>query len=116
MQAKVRTLLNRTQPIPGFRYADVRVVDGPGEPELWVEIQAQAQRRGLCSICERPAPTCDHLERREWRHVGLWRMVTRLFYAPRRVDCAVHGVHVEAMPWNEGKLPWTRAMMVFLAR
>jgi transposase len=116
MQAKVKTLLNRTQPIPGFCYADVRVVEGPGAPELWVELQAHAQRRAVCSICERPAPTYDHLERREWRHVGLWRIVTRLFYTPRRVHCAVHGVHVEAMPWNEGKRPWTRAMMVFLAR
>ena len=25
-------------------------------------------------------------------------------------------MRVEAMPWNEGKRPWTRAMMVFLAR
>jgi transposase len=40
----------------------------------------------------------------------------RFFYAPRRVCCAVHGVRVEAMPWAEGKRPWTRAMMVFLAR
>jgi transposase len=116
MQVKVKTLLNRTQPIPGFCYADVRLVKGPGEPELWVEIQAHAQRQGLCSICERPAPTYDHLERREWRHVGLWGIVTHLFCTPRRVNCAVHGVHVEAMPWNEGKRPWTRAMMVFLAR
>ena len=116
MQVQVKTLLNRTQPIPGFCYADVRLVEGPGEPELWVEIKAHAQRRGLCSICERPAPTYDHLERREWRHVGLWRIVTRLFYAPRRVACAEHGVRVEAMSWNEGKRPWTRAMMVFLAR
>jgi len=32
------------------------------------------------------------------------------------VSCPEHGVRVEAMPWNEGKRPWTRAMMVFLAR
>lgn len=116
MQVKVKTLLNQTQPIPGFCYADVRLVEGPGAPELWVEIKAHAQRQGLCSICLRPAPTYDHLERREWQHVGLWRIVTRLFCVPRRVNCPVHGVHVEAMPWSEGKRPWTRAMMVFLAR
>lgn len=116
MQVKVKTLLNKTQPIPGFKYADVRIVEGPGGPELWAEIQPHAQRRGRCSICQALAPSYDHLERREWQHVGLWRIVTRLFYTPRRVNCAVHGVHVEAMPWNEGKRPWTRAMMVFLAR
>ena len=116
MQVKVKTLLNRTQPIPGFRYADVRLVAGAGAPELWVEIEAHEQRPGRCSICERPAPTHDHLKRREWRHVGLWQMVTRLFYTPRRVNCPEHGVHVEAMSWNVGKRPWTLAMMVFLAR
>lgn len=116
MQMKVKTLLNKTQPIPGFCYADVRLAEGPAESELWVEIKAHAQRRGRCSICDRLAPTYDHLDRREWRHVGLWRIATRLFYTPRRVDCPEHGIHVEAMPWNEGKRPWTRAMMVFLAR
>ena len=116
MQVKVKTVLNRTQPIPGFKYESVRLVESPGEPEIWVEIAAHAQRPGRCSICELPAPTYDHLDRREWQHVGLWRIVTRFFYAPRRVDCPEHGVRVEMMPWNEGKRPWTRAMMVFLAR
>ena len=116
MQVKVKTLLNRTQPIPGFQYADVRLVEGPRGPELWGQIEAHRQRAGCCSVCERPAPTYDHLSRREWTHVGLWHMVTRLFYAPRRVRCPEHGVRVEAMPWSEGKRPWTRAMLVFLAR
>lgn len=116
MQVKVQTLLNRTHPMPGFRYADVRLVEGPGGPELWVEIDAHAQRPGRCALCERPAPTYDHRDRREWRHVAPWHIPTRFCYAPRRVRCAVHGVRVEAMPWNEGKRPWTRAMMVFLAR
>ena len=116
MQVKVKTLLNRTQPIPGFRYADVRLVEGPGGPELAVEIEAHAQRPGLCSICELPAPTYDHLDRRSWRHVAPWRLATTFFCTPRRVSCAVHGVRVESLPWSEGKRPWTRAMMVFLAR
>ena len=46
MQVKVKTLLNRTQPIPGFCYADVRLVEGPGEPELWVEIEAHRATAG----------------------------------------------------------------------
>ena len=83
MQVKVKTLLNKTQPIPGFKYADVRLVEGPRGLELWGEIEAHRQRAGCCSVCERLAPTHDHLSRREWRHGGLWRIVTRLFYAPR---------------------------------
>jgi hypothetical protein len=67
MQTKVKTLLNRTQPIPGFYYADVRLVESPGAPELWVQIEAHAQRPGRCSICKAPAPTYDHLAQRDWR-------------------------------------------------
>ena len=37
-------------------------------------------------------------------------------YAPRRVQCAEHGVVVEHIPWSEGKRPVTYAMMGFLAR
>lgn len=116
MQAKVKTVLNRTQPIPGFCYAVVRMLEGPKGPELEVEIEAHAQRPGRCSICKQPAPTYDRLERRGWIHVPLWHIVTTFFYAPRRVSCVEHGVRVESLPWSEGKRPWTRAMMVFLAR
>ena len=37
-------------------------------------------------------------------------------YAPRRVECAEHGVVVEHIPWSDGKRPVTCAMMGFLAR
>ena len=43
-------------------------------------------------------------------------MAVWFLYAPRRVECAEHGVVVEHLPWNEGKRPLTTAMMVFLAR
>ena len=116
MQLRVKTLLNRTHPIPGFTYASVTLKDTLGPLEVWVEIAAHRQRGGRCSDCGALAPTYDHLPRREWRHVPPWGIPMRWFYAPRRVTCPEHGVRVEAMPWNEGKRPWTRAMMVFLAR
>ena len=116
MQVKVKTVLNRTQPIPGFKYISVRLGDGPGGMELCADIEAHEQRDGRCSVCETPAPTYDHLPQRVWRHVGLWLIPVWFFYAPRRVNCPKHGPTVEVMPWNEGKRPWTRAMMVFLAR
>ena len=116
MQLRVKTLLNRTHPLPGFTYASVTLNDTLGPLEVWVEIAAHRQRAARCAGCGDPAPTYDHLPRREWRHVPPWGIPMRWFYAPRRVTCPAHGVRVEAMPWNEGKRPWTRAMMVFLAR
>ena len=71
MQVQVKTVLNKTHPIPGFRYASVRLVDGPGEVELWGKIEAHAQRRGRCSVCAQAAATYDHLARREWTPVAV---------------------------------------------
>ena len=67
-------------------------------------------------MCNKPGPTYDHLPSREWEHVPVWGMPALVEYSLRRISCAEHGVRVEALPWSEGKRPWTRAMLVFLAR
>ncbi|MGA9255942.1 MAG: ISL3 family transposase [Terracidiphilus sp.] len=72
--------------------------------------------RGRCSQCQKPAPGYDRLAERCWLFVPLWGIPTHFRYAPRRVECAEHGVMVEQIPWSEGKRPVTRAMMGFLAR
>jgi len=33
----------------------------------------------------------------------LWGIPTYYLYAPRRVECASHGVVVEHIPWSDGK-------------
>jgi transposase len=72
--------------------------------------------RGQCSECRQPAPGYDRLPERWWLFVPLWGIKTYFLYAPRRVQCAEHGVVVEHIPWSEGKRPITTAMMGFLAR
>jgi transposase len=71
---------------------------------------------GGCSKCRQPAPGYDRLPERWWRFIPLWGIVSWFLYAPRRVECAVHGVVVEYLPWSDGKRPITLAMMGFLAR
>jgi len=39
-----------------------------------------------------------------------------LRYAPRRVACVHHGIHVERVPWAEGKEHMTKSYQSFLAR
>jgi len=58
----------------------------------------------------------NRLAQRRRLFVPLWGIVTWFLYAPRRVECAQHGVVVEQIPRNEGKRPVTVAMMGFLAR
>jgi len=72
--------------------------------------------RGRCARCRRPAPGYDRLPQRRWLFVPLWGIPTHFCYAPRRVECAEHGVVVEHIPWSDGKRPVTCAMMGFLAR
>jgi hypothetical protein len=45
----------------------------------------------------------DRLPQRRWLFVPLWGIPTNFCYAPRRVECAEHGVVVEHIPWNDGK-------------
>jgi transposase len=88
-----------------------------GEAEV-IEIKLEPHRgmRGRCSQCQQPAPGYDRLPERRWQFVPLWGIRTDFLYAPRRLECAEHGVIVEHIPWSEGQRPVTCAMMGFLAR
>jgi transposase len=88
-----------------------------GKPEcIEITLAAHGGMRGRCSECRRPAPGYDRLPERRWLFVPLWGIPTWFRYAPRRVECAEHGVMVEHIPWSDGKRPVTCAMMGFLAR
>jgi transposase len=116
MQLEVKTILNRIQHFVGFVYQEVRLRSPWGKLRLEVAIQAHRGIRGKCSECRQPAPGYDRLAERSWLFVPLWGITTHFLYAPRRVQCAEHGVVVEHIPWSEGKRPITTAMMGFLAR
>lgn len=86
------------------------------ESEIEVQVEAHGGRRGRCSQCRQPSPGYDRLDERRWQFVPLWGIAVWFVYAPRRVECAEHGVVVEHIPWSAGKRPLTTAMMGFLAR
>jgi transposase len=96
----------------GFVYREVRML----ESEIEVQVEAHGGRRGRCSQCRQPSPGYDRLDERRWQFVPLWGIAVWFVYAPRRVECAEHGVVVEHIPWSAGKRPLTTAMMGFLAR
>ena len=101
----------------GFVYRDVRLLGPAGRPEsIEIAIEPHNGIRGRCSRCRRPAPGYDRLPPRRWLFVPLWGIPTWFCYAPRRLECAEHGVVVEYIPWSQGKRPITCAMMGFLAR
>lgn len=116
MDVKVSTLLNVTQPLPGFVYEHTRLINSGGKLSIDVEVRGHKQRAARCSKCQCAAPGYDRTEPRAWLCVPLWGIAMTLRYAPRRVTCPTHGVIVESMPWNDGKHPMTIPMMTFLAQ
>src|SRR4051795_7166963 len=44
-------------------------------------------------------------KRRKWRDLSMRKLVLKLRYRPRRVECPRCGVRVEDFPWAE---PWAR--------
>ncbi|MFM7101943.1 MAG: ISL3 family transposase [Verrucomicrobiota bacterium] len=111
----VKTLLNHTQPIPGFVYEDI-AFESEGNGVLPVTIRAREKTRPRCSQCLKPCPGYDDLEGRKWQGVSPWQIRCWCYYQPRRVQCPEHGVVVEHMPWSVGKRPWTLGMMAFLSK
>jgi transposase len=98
-------------------YEEVRMCSGEGKVErIEIKLEPHGGRRGRCWQCQRPAPGYDRLPERRWQFVPLWGIPTYFLYAPRRVECAEHGVVVEHLPWSDGKRPVTYALMGFLAR
>ncbi len=116
MQLEVKTLLNRIQHFVGFVYQDIRLRSSKDKLCMEISLEPHQGIGGKCSQCRQPAPGYDRLPERWWLFVPLWGIVTWFRYAPRRVECAEHGVVVEHIPWSEGKRPVTTAMMGFLAR
>src|SRR6266850_386207 len=116
MQLEVKTILNRIQHFAGFVYQEVRFgYSAKGRLQIHVRLEPHRNCRGNCSECREPAPGYDRLPPRQWLFVPLWGIKTYFFYAPRRVDCSVHGVVVEHIPWSDGKRPVTLSMMCFLS-
>jgi len=117
MQLEVKTILNRIQHFAGFVYREVCFgYSARGRLRIHVCLEPHRSSRGSCSACRKPAPGYDRLPQRSWLFVPLWGIKTYFFYAPRRVDCPVHGVVVEHIPWSDGKRPVTLTMMCFLSR
>lgn len=118
MQLQLRTLLNRVHPIKSFVYADVRLVTPIPDMSARIEARIEPRKNSKphCGKCKKPGPTYDHAPyERRFDFVPLWGLLVFLLYTPRRVECAQCGIHVEALPWANGKSSMTNVYMSFLA-
>ena len=108
----IESLVKETVELQGFRVVKVT----GGVSGLVAMIAPDKRFSPRCSQCVEPAPYRDTRPQRRFRHVPMWGIPVELRYAPRRVSCPrCEGIHVEAMPWVNGKQRMTRALMVTLA-
>jgi len=113
---RIKTILNRLQRQPGFVYGKALLGEESGSLSLQVKIRPRANSRPQCSGCGQPGPGYDRLPQRRFEFVPLWGLKVFFLYAPRRVDCPLCGVRVEALPWASGKQHLTTTFSWFLAR
>jgi len=60
-------------------------------------------------------PTYDHRPKRLFPFIPFWGFSAHLTYRPRRIDCPRHGIHVEHLPWADGKSSIYHPLRSFLA-
>ncbi len=102
---QLKTILNRTQKFKSFVYGAIYWVEGARQPTVEVELHPRKNSRPVCSGCGRKRPGYDRLPARKFEFIPMWGIKVFFLYAPRRANCQACGIHVERMPWSEGKHP-----------
>jgi len=112
----VKSILNKVQPIKGFRYDSVTYSTCVSDAiEVLVVPRVGSQPR--CSGCGRACPTYDHAPQpRIWILPPLFKFALALVYTMRRVKCPACGVVVEKVPWATGKHRLCDGFRLLLAR
>lgn len=113
---QLKTILNRTQKFKSFVYGQAKWIDDAQSPTLEIQISARKGARPICSRCGRRASVYDRMAERRFEFIPFWGILVFFVYAMRRVNCPKCGIHVEAVPWAEGKSPVTTTYAWFLAR
>lgn len=72
-------------------------------------------RRARCPRCNESCSIHDTRPVRTWRDLAFGAQVFWLRYAPRRVNCAKCGVHVEQVPWAADGSRFTRRLEELVA-
>ena len=111
----VKTILNSIEKFKSFVYDKCYWEMINGEKALVIDLLARRNSKGQCGQCNQRCPTYDKLPKRLYQYVPLWNILVYFRYTPRRVSCKAHGVHVEQVPWAEGKERSTKSYQHFLA-
>lgn len=92
----------------GFVHTVIQAVRIDGEA-IVLSVRPWSRYSCLCPVCGKKCNIYDrHTKPRRWRALDLARSKCFLEYAPCRVKCLEHGVHVESLPWARPRSRFTR--------
>ena len=111
------SLLNLLVNYKGFvATSDKLFQDQSGEKRIEVYYRPRKGSKGKCPQCGRPCPTYDTSPKaRHFEFVPIFMIPVFFVYHMRRVQCPVHGVKTEQVPWSDGKSDLTKTYSQFLA-
>jgi transposase len=112
----IKTILNHIEKHKSFVYTNARFERIHGREAIVVDLEPRKNGQAACGICHVNCPGYDRLAMRLYEYVPLWGIPVYFRYAPRRINCPVHGVHVEDVPWADNHEHMTRSYKVFLAQ
>lgn len=111
----LKTILNTIEKFKSFVYKRAHWETSVAGKTLIITLAARKNSQGECCICGKRCSTYDRQPERDYEYVPLWGIRVYFRYAPRRVQCKKDGIHVEQVPWSDGKERMTKSYRSFLA-
>jgi transposase len=112
----VKNILNFCHKFNSFIFDNVYLETDNLKTRIIVDIKARSNGKKLCSICRRPCIGYDRLKPRLFKFIPIWGIPVFFRYARRRVNCPVHGIVVEYIPWSSGKSHLTDTFKIYLSQ
>jgi len=112
----IKTILNFCHKFNSFVYDNVSIEAHNLNTIIIVDIKARSNGKKLCSICRRQCSGYDRLKPRLFKFIPIWGIPVSFRYALRRVNCPVHGIVVEYIPWSSGKSHLTDIFKIYLSQ
>ena len=81
------------------------------EKQIHVHLRPIRRCQSCCPVCGKKSPGYDYQSGEEswWRASNLNGLPVYLLYRRQRIQCPVHGVHAEYVPWADGDSRFTES-------
>lgn len=110
MHMTTSSLLKNIIKVNGVKYKNIENVTIKGQTAFLAKVEIKKSLSRRCPICNHKCKGYDTItENRKWRSLDLGGNLFFLQCNVHRVQCPIHGVHVEAIPWASHNSHFTYA-------